>query len=184
MQYLGTFCGRWEWTLVEGFGQARTWIPRLWKAKNFGCNALYYPLFFPSRELPVQGSWVLETGFGTLSKPELEIVSSPLPLEFIVFQRSARTPILGISNGLTFRIYCSVLKSIFGEPKAYPTLGSKLSPILGALGSIFGPLWGTRNGARFGDQKWDPILAPYSIYKKELKWGTIFGPQIWSHFWA
>ena len=161
MQYLESFCGRWGWTLVEGFGQARIWPPSLWKQINLGCNALYYPLFFPGRELPVQGSWGLEAGFGTLSKPELEIVSSPLPLEFIVFQRSARTPILGISNGLTFRIYCRVLKSIFGEPKAYPTLGSKLSPILEPWdpflvhfgGPEMGPDLGTKNGTPF----WPPI---------------------------
>jgi hypothetical protein len=120
---LGVFVADGGWTLVEGFGQARTWIPRLWKARNFGCNALYYPLFFPSRELPVQGSWVLEIGFGTLSKPELEIVSPPLHPEFIVFWKQeinfSRSAM--VSCGIHFR----VMRSTFWESKTYPALWSK-----------------------------------------------------------
>jgi hypothetical protein len=120
---LGVFVADGGWTLVEGFGQARTWIPRLWKARNFGCNALYYPLFFPSRELPVQGSWLLETGFGTLSKPELEIVSPPLHPEFIVFWKQEIN--FSRSAMVSCGIHLRVLRSTFWESKTYPTLGSK-----------------------------------------------------------
>lgn len=108
------------WTLVEGFGQARTWTLRLWKARSLGCNALYFQKFFPVRQLPVGVAESLDVDFGALFEPWLDVDSTPAMRIHCV---------LGVNKSSMSQDQQSpwgplkVPEIYFGEPETYPILG-------------------------------------------------------------